>query len=163
MTLVNICSVRVPSQLVWWRHFHSINFAELQCCAESKFINLWSWNVIISWVSLHSVFCVADFTKLCETVGFNQFQNTSPDFDDAAVRSVTPRRVRRQKYPGQFFLRFDFSFLRSAVIPLIYRRWSFKNHRFALIVAILLRIKVDRRYFLTKSRYFRWYPTKKRR
>ena len=31
MTLgVNICSVRVPSLLVWWRHNHSYSYAVLQ-------------------------------------------------------------------------------------------------------------------------------------
>ena len=34
--------------------------------------------------------------------------------------------------------------------------------KFAPIVELLLRIKVDRRYFSTKSRYSRQYPTKKR-
>ena len=33
----------------------------------------------------------------------------------------------------------------------------------AIIVKIQLRIEADRRYFLTKSRYFRRYPTEKKR
>ena len=31
---VNICSVRVPSQLVWWRCNHSSHYTVLQCCDE---------------------------------------------------------------------------------------------------------------------------------
>ena len=31
---VNICSVRVPSLLIWWRHFHYTDYALLQCYTD---------------------------------------------------------------------------------------------------------------------------------
>ena len=69
------------------------------------------------------------------------------------------RWMALKQQPGQFFLRLAVFFSKvagnSADTAVVLLR--------TVIVEILLRIVVDRRYFLTKIRYFHRYPTKKRR